>query len=165
MQRQAAAFHAKEDEQRARELLRGLRADNPFADLIPQTKWDQNTSEAKRLLLDAAEKWHVTGSAAEEQRVRDWQKNVKTKAELLASLPVPKATPTATFDPDAWLKEQRARQDWAGEEEQCHEPLRYPPIKWTHRTEFGKRNAGRSGLGLRLFFTNSHSVKTIAALI
>ncbi len=34
MQRQAAAFHAEEDEQRARELLRGLRADNPFADLI-----------------------------------------------------------------------------------------------------------------------------------
>jgi hypothetical protein len=94
MQRQAAAFRAEKDEERAKQLLRfdsgRARQSNLFADLIPQTKRypgkrypdDDSVTEAKLLLLHAAENWHATGNAAEEQRVRAWEKNVKTEAEL-----------------------------------------------------------------------------------
>ena len=120
MQRQAAAFHAEKDEQRARQLLRVAnvfdqfdsgrsRQSNAFADLIPNAKRypdDDSVTEAKRLLLDAAEQWHIAGSAAQEQRVREWQKNVKTKAELLASLP-----DRLGFIPDEPKNDQRWRGD------------------------------------------------------
>ena len=54
-------------------------------------------------------------------------------------------------DPYAGLREAESRPEWEAEEAQCREPLRYPPVKWDHQTEFGKtfaiikfreRNAG-----------------------
>jgi hypothetical protein len=184
MERQAAAFHAEKNEERARQLLRmtkvldqfdsaRARQSNPFADLIPQGKGypdDKKIAEAKRLLLEAAEKWHIAGSTAEEQRVRAWEKNVKTEAEVLAFvpdqppnwaldeiiLPAPKSSDqppnkSVSTDPNAGLKDPESRRQWEAEKAQCREPLHYPPVKWDHQTEFGKtfaiikfreRNAG-----------------------
>jgi hypothetical protein len=151
MKKEAAVFRAAMDEARARELLRSLTADNPFADLIPQTKWDENVAMAKQFLRDATEKWDAAGNTAEEERVRTWEKNVKTKAEFLASVPDWARSRTPSSDSSAGVKEakaaaeqQRTRQEWGGEEEQCREPLRYPPVKWDHQTEFGKTFADQN---------------------
>ena len=173
MRRQAAAFRAEKDEDRGKQLLRfdsgrALQSDL-FADLIPQTKRypgerypdDDSVTEAKRLLLDAAENWHATGDTAKEQRVRAWEKNVKTEAEILASLPdqpkdlgfVPDQAPNkyVSTDSNFGLRDTESRSEWQAEEAQCHDPLHYPPVKWDHQTEFGKtfaiikfreRNAG-----------------------
>jgi hypothetical protein len=54
-------------------------------------------------------------------------------------------------DPYARHREAESGREWDAEEAQCRAPLRYPPVKWDHQTEFGKtfaivqfreRNAG-----------------------
>jgi hypothetical protein len=71
----AAVFRAQTDEVRARQLLRGESWNNYHPS-------DENVTEAKQFLLDAAEAWHIAGNSAEEQRVRAWETNIKTETEL-----------------------------------------------------------------------------------
>jgi hypothetical protein len=82
MKKQAAASRAQKDEARVMQLL-GMT--NPFDQFHLPAFYpnDQKVKEAKQLLLDAAEKWHVAGKIAEEQRVMEWEKNVKTADEFL----------------------------------------------------------------------------------
>src|SRR5262245_9189301 len=72
----AAVFRAQTDEVRARQLLRGESWNNYHPS-------DESVTEAKQLLLEAAEAWHIAGNSAEEQRVRGWETNIKTETELL----------------------------------------------------------------------------------
>ncbi len=172
MQRQAAAFQAEKNEESARQILRMTNVffDSRRADQTYSYPDDKKVAEGKRLLLEAAEKWHIAGSTAEEQRVRTWEKDVKTEAEFLASLsdqppnsafdqvilPAPKPSDQppnkyVSTDPNFGLRDAESRSEWQAEEAQCRDPLHYPPVKWDHQTEFGKtfaiikfreRNAG-----------------------
>jgi hypothetical protein len=98
----AAVFRAQTDEVRARQLLRG----EPWNNYHPS---DENVTEARQFLLDAAEAWHIAGNSAEEQRVRPWVTNIKTETELSVI---------------------------EGEEKLVHEPIDYLRGKWT--TDIGQ---------------------------
>ena len=168
MKKTAAAARAHMNEERARQLLRMTNVFNQFdsSEIIAS---DENVKQAKQLLLDAAESWHIAGNDYEERRVKEWEKKVKTKAEFLASLPdqppkdpfddltppkkatitgvrepwetdpvVQLTTPNSGINEAKTAEEQRARLDWEAEEAQCRAALNYPPVKWDHRTEFGK---------------------------
>jgi hypothetical protein len=153
MKKQAAVFRAQKNEECARQLLR-----NVFVQVDPKKSAeafldapypsDDKVTEAKRLLLDAAENWHVAGNTAEEERVRAWEKNVKTLPSWAETVPVERSSKYLSTDPNAGVEEakaaseqQRALQQWESEEEQCREPFPYPPHKWTHVTQFGKTSA------------------------
>ena len=144
MEKQSAVFRATTDEARATELLR--MQGNSYPD-------DDSVTEAKQLLLDAAEKWQVAGAPAEERRVRDWQKNVKTKAELLASLPVQTWREDPIVAPPVPASAQEQGPDWAkkdqvksaneflkstnqADEKLIHDPIDYQLGQWT--TNWGK---------------------------
>jgi hypothetical protein len=127
MKKEVAVFRAHKDEEHARQLF-GMKnifdqfdstsRANPFADLIPQTKpypSDNKVTEAKRLLLDAAEKWHVAGNTAEEERVTAWEKNIKTEAEFRASLP--DQPPNKYISTDPYAQWPGTREVWPGTEE------------------------------------------------
>ena len=77
MKKRAAVFRAKENEERARQLEARARQllgmTSPFDLFAPPPISDQKRKEAKQLLLDAAESWHIAGNTAEEQRVRAWE--------------------------------------------------------------------------------------------
>jgi hypothetical protein len=144
MKKEAAVFRAHKDEERAKPLLRMTNVFDQFDSKASEEAFldapypsDNKVTEAKRLLLDAAEKWHVAGNTAEEERVRAWEKNIKTEAELRASLPDQPPNKYMSTDPYAWLREAESRREWDAEEAQCRAPLRYPSVKWDHQTEFG----------------------------
>jgi hypothetical protein len=86
---------------------------------------DENVMEAKRLLLEAAEKWHMAGNAAAEERVRVWEKNVKTQREFLASLPNPGSN-VATSN-----RFNQFDRQWTEEEKLIHDPIDYQMGNWT----------------------------------
>jgi hypothetical protein len=73
-----------------------MRESDPTAPARPKSAYfgeseripsNENVAAAKRLLLDAAENWHIAEDTDAEQRVKAWEKNVKTEAEFLASFP------------------------------------------------------------------------------
>jgi hypothetical protein len=71
MKKKAAIFRAQRDEERAAQLIVQGLSDRPsYAS-------DKNVTEAKKLLLDGAEAWHIAGIAGEEQRLRAWGENLK----------------------------------------------------------------------------------------
>ena len=147
MEKKYTAFQAEKDEDRAGQLLRKRNVFDQF-DSSPSFPSDENVKEAKQLLLDAAEKWHAIGNAGEAERVKAWEKNVKTEAEFLASFPdqpanvsTPNAAVREAESRRQWeeqVKEAQSRREWEDEEGQCRAPFPYPPHKWTEVTEFGK---------------------------
>jgi hypothetical protein len=88
-------------------------------------------------LLEAAEKWHIAGNTAEEQRVRAWEKNVKTEAELLASLPDQPGKGFHWADEPAKKADTSHVDELTNEEKKIvHNPIDYQRGQWT--TEWGK---------------------------
>jgi hypothetical protein len=69
-------------------------------------------------------------------------------------------------NPAAFPNAGESRPEWEAEEAQCREPLRYPPVKWDHQTEFGKtfaiikfreRKGGRPQEGVRRIYESYRS--------
>jgi hypothetical protein len=203
MKKQAASSRAQKDEARVMQLL-GMT--NPFEQFHLHPFYpNANAKEAKQLLLDAAENWNAAGNTYEEQRVRKWEKNLKSADEVFAGLPAQPPNKYVSTDPNFGLKEagtplpgqpsgkyapslQAAQNQFSdfipdksnfsdftpdkkqkptsegiqapssqnpfekieneqnpflkldreAEEAQCRAPLNYPPVKWNHKTEFGK---------------------------
>jgi hypothetical protein len=79
MRQEAAAYRAGRDEERARALLR--------LDWL-NDRYGESIAEAKRLLLEAAGKWHIAERFKDEQRVRAWENQIQ-----------PKNAPPPSFDP------------------------------------------------------------------
>lgn len=48
---------------------------------------DYEVTQAKQLLLIAAEKWDTVGNPAEAERVRAWEQRIKTEAEFRGAMP------------------------------------------------------------------------------
>jgi len=89
MKQEAAFVHGKRDEERADALLR-------FDYLKDARARDEGVTEAKRLLLRAAENWHSAGRFEDEERVCEREKSVQLGPWIDFS-------PDQAFDPDAYL--------------------------------------------------------------
>jgi tetratricopeptide (TPR) repeat protein len=128
-----------------------------FADAFYDVGWLQRPqgTTAPAVAFDTssvASSGTESGPAVESRSIPDKMVGANKQGQRLVLASVPTATDSGmelaaagatankftNSDPNTAPRESESRRDGEAEEAQCRAPLNYPPVKWDHKTEFGK---------------------------